>query len=61
MYHVYLENKRGGAVVLRLVRSTPDRAVRGHMFCVLGQDTTLALPLSTQEYKYVSTGRGGGG
>lgn len=41
-----------------LVRPPPDRAVPVRtlartLSCVLEQDTTLALPLSAQEYKWV--------
>lgn len=43
---------------LMLVRPPPDRAVPVRTLartfsCVLEQDTTLALPLSAQEYKWV--------
>ena len=37
-----------------LVRSTPEGAVRVEdIWCVLGQDTLLSVPLSTQVYKWV--------
>ena len=41
-----------------LVCLTPERAVRvralaGTLYCVLGQDTTFTVPLSTQVYKWV--------
>ena len=44
--------RSGGAVASWLVRLTPDRSVRSGL-CVLGQDTTLTVPLSTQVYKWV--------
>ena len=44
-----------------LVRSTPERVVRvralaGTLCYVLGQDTTLMVPLATQVYKWVAAG-----
>jgi len=58
----------GGAVVLWLVRSSPDqadrvRALAGDIALRLGQDTTLTVPLSTQVYKWIpaSLMLGGGG
>ena len=50
------------------MRLTPERAVGfqpwpGTLCCVLGQDTTLTVPLSTQVYKWVPGNLmlGGGG
>ena len=48
----------GGAVASWLVRSSPDRAVQvraltGDIGFVLGQDTILTVPPSTQVYKWV--------
>ena len=38
----------GGAVVPWLLRSTPDRAGRGHCVVFLAKHLTFTLPLSTQ-------------
>ena len=48
----------GDVVALWLVCWTLDPEVRvqalaGSLCCVLGQDTTLTVPLSSQEYKWV--------
>ena len=49
----------GGAVASRLVRSTPERAVRVRalagdiVLCSWARHFTLTVPLSTQVYKWV--------
>ena len=51
----------GGAVASWLVRSTPERAVRVRalagdiVLCSWARHFTLAVPLSTQVYKWVPT------
>ena len=53
LFNRVYNDKVGGAVASWLVRARRVRALAGTLCRVLGQDTTLMVPLSTQVYKWI--------